>query len=57
MENGKFYGMGYVPVDFDLNDTSTLKNHLQQYPEYQFVRSLINRYAVEQPETVNWLSS
>lgn len=55
MENGKFYGMGYIPADADWTDTSTLKNHLQQYPEYQFVRSLINRYAILQPETVNWL--
>jgi DNA polymerase-3 subunit epsilon len=55
MEDGKFYGMGYVPVDFELNNTSALKEHLQQYPEYQFVRSLINRYAIEQPKAVNWL--
>lgn len=55
MENGKFYGMGYVPAEVDWADANALKNHLQQYPEYQFVRSLINRYAIEQPETVNWL--
>jgi len=55
MENGKFYGMGYVPVDFDVSDAGALKDHLQQYPEYQFVRSLINRYAIEQPESVKWM--
>jgi DNA polymerase-3 subunit epsilon len=55
MENGKFYGMGYVPVDLEVNDGAVLKEHLQQYPEYQFVRSLINRYAAEQPDAVRWL--
>ncbi|MBX9782458.1 MAG: GIY-YIG nuclease family protein [Chitinophagaceae bacterium] len=55
MEDGKFYGMGYVPVDFDFSNGNDLKHRLQSYPEYQLVRSLINRYAMEQPETVNWL--
>lgn len=55
MENGRFYGMGYVPVDFDVQDAEQLKNHLEQYPEYQFVRSMIQRYATEQPHAVTWL--
>jgi DNA polymerase III subunit epsilon len=55
MENGKFYGMGYIPVDFDAGNSSELKEHLQQYPEYQFVRSMIQRYAIEQPQTVTLL--
>jgi len=55
MENGKFYGMGYVPVDFDSCNAIAVKEHLQQYPEYQFVRSMIQRYAIEQPNVVTWL--
>jgi DNA polymerase-3 subunit epsilon len=57
MENGRFYGMGYVPVDFDIANRGELKKMLRQYPEYQFVRNLVIRYAMEQPVTVNWLGS
>ncbi len=55
MENGRFYGMGYLPVNFEVKNTEQLKKHLEQYPEYQFVRSVIRRYATEQPHAVIWL--
>lgn len=55
MEDGKFYGMGYVDADFDLSLKNDLRTKLQTYPEYDFVRNLIKRYAAEQPEKVVWL--
>ncbi len=55
MEDGKFYGMGYVPPDFDLTLKEYLRTKLQAYPEYDYVRSLIKRYAMEQPDKVVWL--
>jgi len=55
MEDGKFYGMGYVAPDFDLSSKEDLRNKLEMYPEYDFVRSLITRYALEQPDKVVWL--
>ena len=55
MEDGKFYGMGYVDADFDFSLKDDLRNKLQIYPEYDFVRSLIKRYASEQPDKVVWL--
>lgn len=55
MEDGKFYGMGYLPADFDISQKDELKNQLQSYPEYDFVRNMIHKYAVEQPDKVVWL--
>lgn len=55
MDDGRFYGMGYVPVDFDATAKDELRKQLQEYPEYDFVRNIIKRYAMEQPEKVIWL--
>ncbi len=55
MEEGKFYGMGYVAPDFDFSLKDDLRDKLQMYPEYDFIRSLIKRYALEQPDKVVWL--
>jgi DNA polymerase-3 subunit epsilon len=55
MEDGKFYGMGYLPTDFDFTQKDDLRNQLQSYPEYDFVRNMIHKYAVEQPDKVVWL--
>lgn len=55
MEEGKFYGMGYISPDFTLSSKDELRTKLQVYPEYDFVRSLIKRYASEQPDKVVWL--
>jgi DNA polymerase-3 subunit epsilon len=55
MEDGRFYGMGYVPAGFDVSMKDELRKQLQEYPEYDFVRNMIKRYAVEQPDKVVWL--
>lgn len=55
MEDGKFYGMGYLPHDFNLSVKEDLRKQLEPYPEYDFVRNIIKRYAIEQPEKVVWL--
>lgn len=55
MESGRFYGMGYVPPDFHFTAKDELRNQLQEYPEYDFVRNMIKRYALEQPDKVVWL--
>lgn len=55
MEEGRFYGMGYVSPEFTIDAKDELRNHLQEYPEYDFVRNMIKRYALEKPEHVVWL--
>jgi DNA polymerase III subunit epsilon len=55
MEAGRFYGMGYVPPEFDFAAKDELRSQLQEYPEYDFVRNIIKRYALQQPDKVVWL--
>lgn len=55
MEEGKFYGMGYVDPGFDFSIKDELRKQLQAYPEYDFVRNIVKRYALEQPDKVVWL--
>ncbi|MGX5819197.1 exonuclease domain-containing protein [Chitinophaga lutea] len=45
MENGKFYGMGYIPRDVAVTDTAMLKDFLTPYPENEFVLNLLRQYA------------
>ncbi len=52
VEEGKFYGMGYIPGGFELTDTPTLKETLTIYKENSFIRNLVNGYAARFPEKV-----
>jgi len=52
VENGKLYGMGYVPLDAQVTDPETLKDHLQLYKENSFIRNLISGYAARYPHKV-----
>jgi len=45
VENGKLYGMGYLPPDGQVSDLESLKDHLQLYKENSFIRNLIDGYA------------
>lgn len=44
MEKGKFYGMGYLPRDVAVSDSTALKDMLTQYPENEFIRNLLRQY-------------
>lgn len=55
MEGGRFYGMGYVATEFNFQAKDEIRNQLQEYPEYDFVRNIIKRYALQQPDKVVWL--
>jgi DNA polymerase-3 subunit epsilon len=50
IEKGKFYGMGYVPVNFSVNSLETLKEQITPYPENDYIRGLIYQYAEHRPE-------
>jgi DNA polymerase-3 subunit epsilon len=52
IENGKLYGMGYLPLDIQVADLENLKDHLQLYKENSFIRNLINGYAARYPHKV-----
>jgi DNA polymerase-3 subunit epsilon len=49
IEQGRFYGMGYLPVDSTIMDAEELKNHLIPYPENDYMRGLIYQHAMKWP--------
>jgi DNA polymerase-3 subunit epsilon len=57
MEDGKFYGMGYLPADSTILDTEELKNHLTAYPENEYMRGLIYQHAARWPHKKFQLST
>lgn len=50
VERGRFYGMGYLPEDSNIEDIDWLKNQLIQYPENDYIRGLIYSFVEKQPE-------
>lgn len=46
---GKFYGMGYIPADAQVNDLEMLKEYLTIYKENSFIRNLVHSYAAKYP--------
>lgn len=50
MEQGQFYGMGYIPNNVSDLKTDELKSYLTQYPANDYIRNLILNYAQRFPE-------
>ena len=50
IENGKFYGMGYVSHHTDVHDFELLKHALEPYPSNDYIVNLILSYAENYPE-------
>jgi DNA polymerase III subunit epsilon len=49
VEEGRFYGMGYLPVDSGIQHPEELKNYLTPYPENDYMRGLIYQHALKWP--------
>jgi DNA polymerase III subunit epsilon len=49
IEEGKFYGMGYLPADTAIMQSSELKNYITPYPENDYMRGLIYQHAARWP--------
>jgi DNA polymerase-3 subunit epsilon len=56
IEQGRIYGMGYVPVDSPIMDAAALKDHLTPYPENDYMRGLVYQYAEKWPGKKSYLS-
>jgi DNA polymerase-3 subunit epsilon len=56
IEQGRIYGMGYVPVDSQIMDAADLKDHLTRYPENDYMRGLVYQYAEKWPGKKSYLS-
>lgn len=50
IEKGKFFGMGYLPEKMKIDHIKTLKKRLTPYPDNDFIRSMISRYAEVHPQ-------
>jgi DNA polymerase-3 subunit epsilon len=49
VEQGKFYGMGYLPADTAIMETAELKDYITAYPENDYMRGLIYQHAARWP--------
>lgn len=50
MDQGKFYGMGYLPANFAVSDLNTLKEALTQYPDSDYIRGLVYKFVSRYPD-------
>nr|WP_121272004.1 exonuclease domain-containing protein [Pedobacter schmidteae] len=51
VEQGKFYGMGYISYHADINGTEMLKSALQPFPSDDYILNLINHHVQQFPQT------
>ena len=49
MEKGRFLGMGYGPANISYSSIANVKQHITQYPENDYIRSLVYQYATKHP--------
>ncbi len=49
VEQGRFYGMGYLPVTYAISDINELKTNLTAYPDSDYVRGLVYQFAEKNP--------
>lgn len=52
VENGHFYGMGYITTDSGFTEISELKDYVTPYSSNQYIMHLINAYAEKHPGKV-----
>lgn len=57
IEQGRFYGMGYLPADNQIPDAAALKDYLTAYPENDYMRGLVYQYAEKWPAKKNQIIS
>ncbi|MCJ8209945.1 GIY-YIG nuclease family protein [Mucilaginibacter sp. RS28] len=49
IEEGKFYGMGYISHYFEVNNMEQLKAHLKPYPGNDYIRNMVLAHAEKHP--------
>ena len=52
VENGHFYGMGYITSDVGFTEPSEIKQYVTPYKSNQYIMHLINSYAQKYPRKV-----
>ena len=56
LEEGVFYGMGFVDKDIEISEKELLKQQLTPYPGNELIRSMIFRQAERYPEKIRRFS-
>ncbi len=41
IENGKFYGMGYLPPDVQISDIESIRDYIKPHKENFYIRDLV----------------
>ncbi len=49
IEEGRFYGMGFVTGSTEMTELAVLKTKLTPYPENEYIRNLVHQYATRFP--------
>lgn len=57
VENGHFYGMGYIPSDIGFTELSEIKEYISPYKSNQYIMHLIYAYAEKYPGKVKRFSN
>ncbi|WP_348822214.1 exonuclease domain-containing protein [Flavobacterium aestuarii] len=57
VENGHFYGMGYIPSDTGFTEFSEMKEYIEPYKSNQYIMHLIYAYADKYPGKVKRFSN
>jgi DNA polymerase-3 subunit epsilon len=52
MENGKFYGAGFIPDTDDTRDIDYIKTQLTPYPANDYIRNLVYNHAQKYPSKI-----
>ena len=54
---GSFFGMGYLPKDFNTITEADIAEYIKPYKENSYIRTLLNTHIVSFPEQVKFLSN
>ncbi len=52
VENGHFYGMGYIPSDVSIKHPEEVKHYIKQYKSNDYIMNLISMYKAKYPSKV-----
>lgn len=56
VENGHFYGMGYIPSDIGITEPYEIKNYATPYKSNNYIMQLIYSYAAKYPNKVSQIN-
>jgi DNA polymerase-3 subunit epsilon len=56
VENGKFFGMGYIPGGITISSAEELKDYLTAYRENNYIRNLLAGFKEKHPSRILWIN-